>query len=223
MRTGTFAALAVLPLLAACAPEVEATLRTSDILRVTQDGRPFFVPALLRIPQSSEESCNRGLADLITNLGMLSPVTGKGSCISKDGDQFAEIETSMLVATIDSVQPAKSLFVLAVSTVDEVTYDLAFALNQPIDELVMALAANSNELQADFDPARFSFTLANDGAAGWVLTGNTVFIDGEPAVPGTAPVDLAAQASVRIAFSDVAAAYAEKGNSHTFARITAAP
>jgi hypothetical protein len=223
MNMKTVAALAALPLLAACAPEIESTVRLSDVLKVAYDGKAFFVPAVLRVPQGSEDSCNKGLANLITNLGYLAPVTGAGSCIQKDGDQLAEIETSMLVANIDSEQPDKSLFVLAVSSVDEVTYDLSFVLNQPIDEIVMALAANSDEMQADLDPAIFTFTLTNDAENAFGVSGYTVFIDEQPSLPDTTPVTLAPNTSAKLVFSDVASAYAEVGNKYTFARITEAP
>jgi hypothetical protein len=180
-----FAGLLALPLLlAACAPEVESSIYVDDLTKVVETGEPLSVPALLRIPQSSTEACQKGLDKLIENLRTLAPTTGKGKCIEKSNnqstDQLAEIETEMVIATPDATFDATNLLLLEVKPEGETSYDLTFRLLKPIDEIVKVLAANSDELQTDFDPARFIFTLDNDSAGNIELLPNHVFVDEEP-------------------------------------------
>ena len=72
--------------LAACAPQVESTIYLADVEKVLADGTALETPALLRIPQSGEDDCKKGLAGLIEKVRALAPVTGKGQCVSLDGD-----------------------------------------------------------------------------------------------------------------------------------------
>lgn len=221
-------ALAALPLLlAACAPEVESSIYVRDIEQAAETGTAVSVPALLRIPQSSAEACQKGLAKLIENLATLAPTTGKGKCIEKSNnqttDQLAEIETEMVIALPDAPFDAKNLLLLEVKPQDEMTYDLTFRLIKPIAEIVKVLAANSDELSADFDPARFIFTLNNDSDGSIDILPNHVFIDEAPGLPELGPVSLERRKTVEIVFSDVASAYVEKANGYHFATVTVAP
>jgi hypothetical protein len=216
-------ALAALPLLAACAPEIESTLYVQDAIEAASDQKPVSVPAVLRIPQSSEESCLKGLSRLIENLKALAPVSGKGKCIEKEGDQLAEIETQMVVVVPDIAFDPKNLFVLEVGTADlGRTLDLSFRLTRTLDEIVKALAANSDELQAEFDPAKFIITINNDSDSGVSLAGNHVFIDGEPHLLEMEPVPLERRRSVEIVFSDVASEYVSGAKPYRLATVTAA-
>lgn len=222
MKLKTAAAILALPLLAACAPEIESTVYVGDIVAAA-GGEATSVPAILRVPQTSEDSCKQGLTRLITNLGTLAPVSGKGKCIEKDGDQLAEIETEMVIAGPGVAPGGKSLFVMNVEPGSAAqSYALAFTLTRPLEEIVRVLATGSDELQVDFDPAKFTFTFNNDRDGPVGISGNAVFIDDAPALPGTEPVSVARRAAATIVFSDVASVYAEAGNAYEFATVTVA-
>lgn len=215
------AAIAGALLLSACAPEVQSSIYVSDVLKVAGGSGPVLTPALFRIPQSSEDTCKEGLKALIANLATLAPTTGKGQCIEKDGDQLAEVETSMVIAAPGADVPKPNLFVLEVAPDAKTAggYSLTIRLLQTIDVITKALAANSDELQADFDPARFIFTLDNDGDSPVALVANTVFVDGEPGLPELGPSTLESRKSVEIKLSDVASVHVERANSYSFASI----
>ena len=219
----TVAALVALPLLAACAPEIESTLYVQDVLTVASEQKALGVPAVLRIPQSSEESCLKGLPLLIENLKALAPVSGKGKCIEKEGDQLAEIETQMVIITAGVEFDPKNLFVLETGVPNgDGSLALEFRLTRTLDEIVEALAANSDELQAEFDPARFIIVIDNDSDGSIELAGNHVFIDGAPHLSEMEPLRLDRRMSVEIFFSDVASEYVSGAKPYRLATVTAA-
>lgn len=221
MNFRTVAALIALPLLAACAPEIQSTIYMQDVLKASADKSSLSVPAILRVPQSSEESCLAGLSRIIENLKTLAPAIGKGKCVSKDGDQLAEIETEMVIAAPDGSYDERNLFVLEVAAASTPgTYDLAFRLTRPLDEIVKVLAANSDELQADFDPAKFIFALNNDAEGTVELRPLHVFVDGEPHLPEGEPFALERRKSVEIIFSDVASEHVSDANTYRFATMS---
>jgi hypothetical protein len=224
MKFKSAALLMALPLLAACAPEVESSIYVEDVVKVATETAPLSVPALLRVPQSSAEACAKGLDQLIANLKTLAPTTGKGKCIEKNTgdstDQLAEIETEMLITRPEISFRPPSLFVLEVAETSASTYDLTFRLTKPIAEIVKALAVDSDELSVDFDPARFIFSLNNDSAGDIEFTPNHVFVDDEPGLPELGAQTLERRKDVEIMFSDVASAYVEKGNGYRFATVT---
>lgn len=226
MKLKFAAVLLALPLLAACAPEIESSIYMQDVAKVASTGESLSVPAVLRVPQSSEEACLKGLAALIEKFKELAPVTSEGKCVEKNTgsstDQLAEIDTQMVIALPDGGFDAKNLFVLVVEPTDETSYNLSFQLLKPIAEIVKLLAADSNELTADFDPANFIFSLENDMEGDIQLLPNTIFVDGEPGLPELGPRSLARRDHVELVFSDVASAYVEKANSYRFATVTAA-
>jgi hypothetical protein len=226
MRPLPIAAVAAaggLLLLAACAPEVESEIYVSDVLKVGGGGAPIVTPALFRIPQPGEDECKKGLDGLIERLSALAPTTGKGQCIEKDGDELAEIETSMVIAAPGADIPKPNLFVLEVAPADAgaSAYTLTIRLLDSIETISDALAADSDQLQTDFDPAHFLFTLTNDGASAIAVTANQVFVDGEPALPEMGARDLERRASIEIKLSDVASVHVERANSYAFATIGA--
>jgi hypothetical protein len=208
-------------LLGACAPEVESRIYVSDVLKIAGGAAPIVTPALFRIPQSGEDECKDGLDRLIANLSALAPTTGKGKCVEKDGDQLAEIETSMVIAAPGAAVPEPNLFLLEVGgdPAAAAGHRLTFHLLKSIEEITKALAANSDELQADFDPAKFIFSLDNDGEGPVGLTANHVFVDGQPGLPELGPSPLERRKSVTITLSDVASAYVEQGKAYSFATI----
>lgn len=224
MKSKVFALLALPLLLAACAPEVESSIYVQDIEQAATSGEALSVPALLRIPQSSKEACEKGLQNLIKNLATLAPTNGKGKCIEKSNsqstDQLAEIETEMVIAHPTASYDAQNLLLLEVMPHDETTYDLTFRLLKPIDEIVKVLAANSDELTAEFDPARFIFTLNNDSRGSIDLLPTHVFVDEQPGLPELGAQTLERRKAVEIVFSDVAFSYVEKANGYRFATVT---
>jgi hypothetical protein len=219
MNMKLLATLFALPLLAACAPQVESTIYLADVQKVLADGKALETPALLRIPQGGEDDCNKGLAALIEKLKTLAPVTGKGQCISKDSDELAEIETAIQIVTPDSTYDAANLFALVVTPPGaDGNVSLSLKVLKPIDEVVKALASDDS-LSTDLDPTKFIVHINNDGADAVDLKPGEVFVDGAPHLAGGDPVNIARRGDVEIRFSDVAAAYTEKGNSYTFATL----
>lgn len=223
MNIRLVATLLALPLLAACAPQIESTIYLADVQKVLQDGEALSTPALLRIPQAGEEDCNKGLAALIEKLKALAPVTGRGQCISKDGDQFAEVETVVQIVTPDSGYDAANLFALVASPPDaDGQVGLSFHVLKPIEDIVKALASENN-MSTDFDPTIFIIHLNNDARGSATLNTGEVFVDGQPHLAGGDPIILQRRGEVEIRFSDVASAHAEKGNDYRFATVAFAP
>lgn len=220
MRISVLAAGAALVLLAGCAPEIESGIYVSDVQKVIEGAGPVATPALLRVPQASEDDCKKGLANLIENLKALAPATGKGKCMEQNGDQLAEIETSMILVREGEEAPQPNLFVLEVGELGSGS-SLTFRLLKPITEITEALAANSDEMQVDFDPAKFIFRIENDAQGAYELWPNHVFVDGEPGLPDGGPISLDRRNSVEIRFSDVASVYVERANAYGFASIAA--
>lgn len=215
------ATLLALPLLAACAPQVESTIYLADVQKVLEDGQALATPAVIRIPQEGEEECKKGLEALIEKYKALAPTTGKGQCISKDGDQLAEIETEVQIVTADAAIAEPNLFALVVTSGGDGSTILAFHALKPIADVVKALASE-NAMSTDLDPTRFYIHINNDGRETVSLVPGEVFVDGEPHLAGGPAIDLQRRGEVMLKFNDVAASYTELGNSYTFATIAAA-
>jgi hypothetical protein len=218
MNLKAIATLLALPLLAACAPQIESTVYLADVQKVLADGKALETPALLRIPQSGEEDCKKGLTALIEKVKALAPVTGKGQCISKDGDQLAEVETSIQIVTPDSTYDAANLFALVATAGDNGETTLALHVLKPIGDVVKALAP-PDAMSTDFDPTKFVLHINNDGSGAVDLMPGEVFVDGEPHLAGGDPITLQRRGEAEIRFSDVASAFTEKGNTYTFATV----
>jgi hypothetical protein len=216
------AALALPVLLAACAPEVESTIYLADIVKAAESGEAVSVPAVLRVPQGGEEECKKGLNDLITKLGTLAPVTGKGQCISKDqhgqGTQLAEIETELQIVAAGGDVAGPNLFVLEVATTDDGRYDLTLKMLEHIDTVIKTLNAE-NAASVEFDPSFFLFTLNNDTSESMDIAVNHLFVDGKSSLEGEGMVSLDRRDTVKIQFSDVASSFVEQGNSYWFATV----
>lgn len=224
MKTRIAGLLALPLLLAACAPEVESSIYIDDIQKAAETGEAISVPAVIRVPQTNADACAKDLESLIANLATLAPTTGKGKCIEKSNnqstDQLAEIETEMVIATPEAPFDARNLLLLEVKVRDEATYDLSFRLLRPIEEVVEVMASNTGQVQAEFDPTRFIFTIDNDSAGKIELLPNHVFVDEAPALPELGAQTVERRRNVEIVFSDVASAYVEKANGYHFATVT---
>jgi hypothetical protein len=226
MHIKTVAAALALPILvAACAPEVESTIYLADVLAAAETGESVSVPAVLRVPQSGEEECRKGLDGLIEKLSALAPVSGRGQCISKDqhgqGTQLAEIETSLRIVPAGTAPERPNLFVLEAASTDTGGVDLTLRLLEPIETVIKALQAE-NPAQVEFDPTFFLLTLNNDSSGAVEIAVNHVFIDGESSLTAEGPASVARRGAVKIQFSDVAASHVEDGNSYWFATISPA-
>jgi hypothetical protein len=224
MNLKQFLPLLALPLLAACAPEVESTIYLADIQTALDKGETIAVPAMLRIPQAGEDECKKGLDALVEKLKALAPVTGKAQCISRNdatgqGTQLAEIETKLqIVASGTEVDPV-NLFVIEAASTDEGRTDLTFRMLKPISEVIEALKTDDS-MKVDFDPAKFIVHINNDASGTVEIAGNTVFADGKPVLPETGgAISLDRRSEVEIRFSDVASSYLEQGNSYWFVTV----
>lgn len=219
MNLKALAILFALPLLAACAPQVESTIYLADIQKVLEDGKPLAAPALLRIPQGGEEDCKKGLAALIEKIKTMAPVTGKGQCISKDGDQLAEIETSVQIVTPESTIDPVNLFTLVAKPADaDGNIPLSFHVLKSLDDIAKAIAPDDTTA-SDFTPTKFILHINNDGADAATLTPGEVFVDGAPHLAGGEPVTIQRRSEIEIRLSDVAGSFTEKGNDYVFATL----
>ncbi len=217
------AAMALPLLLAACAPEIESTVYLADVQTALDKGDVLSVPALLRIPQSGEDECKKGLDALVEKLKAFAPVTGKAQCISKDqhgsGTQLAEIETQVQIVKAGTTVDQPNLFVIEASAADGGKTDLNFKMLKPIAEVVDALKGDDS-MDVDFDPSFFLLTLNNDTSGPVELTLNNVYVDGKPMVSeNQSPVGLDRRSEIKIQLSDVASSYLEAGHSYFFATI----
>jgi len=209
--------LLALPLLAACAPQVESTVYVSDLQKVLADNQALATPALIRIPQGGEDDCKKGLAALVEKFKTLAPTTGKAQCISKDGDELAEIETEIQIVTKDSSFDAANLLTLEIGTPDaDGNATLALHMLKPVTDIVKALA-DDNSMSTEMDPTKFTVHINNDSRDAISLAPAEVFIDGKPHLADGGPVPVDRRGEIEIKFSDVASAFTEEGNSYIFA------
>jgi len=223
MNLKAIATLLALPLLAACAPEIESTVYLADVQSAVDKGEVVSVPALLRIPQGGEDDCKKGLDALVEKLKALAPVTGKAQCISKDqhgsGTQLAEVETQVQIVPAGRDVSQPNLFVIEAAITDEGRTDLTFKMLKPIAEIIAALQPEDS-MQVDFDPSFFILDLNNDTAGPLEATASGVYVDGKPMVAENAePISLDRRGAVEIRLSDVASSWVEAGNSYFFATV----
>lgn len=223
MNLKAIATLLALPLLAACAPEIESTVYLADIQSVAEKGEPLSVPAVLRIPQSGEDDCKKGLDALVEKLEALAPVSGKAQCISKDqhgqGTQLAEIETEVQIVPAGADVKQPNLFVLETAMTDEGRTDLTFRMLKPIADVIAALQP-PDAMQVDFDPSFIILHIDNDTSGPAEMTISNAYVDSKPLVGENAePIAIERRGAVEIRLSDVASSYVEAGNSYFFATV----
>jgi hypothetical protein len=215
--------LAVLPLalLAACAPQVEATIPISAVSSVTAGAKALDTTLLLRIPQSSEEDCKSGLKSTIATLQTFTPIQGTGRCLAIEGDNFAEVETALAIMPAGGTPPPSRLFILIVGITASEGRQLSFRVTRPLDEIAKALNDNYAD-STDLGPPAIILNLRNDGAAPVALLPSQSFVDGKPMIGGSADTTtLAAGATVSFRLSDVASRYLAQANSYPFATLAA--
>ncbi len=210
--------LLALPLLAACAPQVETTIQLSDVAKVLGNGEAVSEPLLLSIPQTSEDDCKKDLDTLIARLKTLAPVTGKGQCTTKDGDEVAEIETALQVVTPKTKIGAANLFALVVDHDSDGNATLSFDVLKRIADIIQTLAGDDS-YSTDFDPTKFVLHVWNDGDNDVDALPGEVFVDGEPHLGVDPPVTIPGGEQIEVRFNDVAATFTEKGNAYQFVTV----
>jgi hypothetical protein len=218
MHLRTAATLLALPLLAACAPQVESTIYLTDVQKVLADGKAIATPALLRIPQSSEDDCKSGLDALIEKVKALAPTTGKSQCVSRDGDELAEIGVSLQIVTPQTTIDPVNLLALVAAPDTDGNIALSLHILKPMDDIIKALSSG-NGVSSDMDPTKFVVHVTNDTPADVDALPGEVMLDGAPHMAVDPPVTIAHHAEIEIAFNDVAALYAEKGNAYQFIAV----
>ena len=223
MNLKALATLLALPLLAACAPEIESTVYLADVQSAVDKGEAVSVPALLRIPQAGEDDCKKNLADLVEKLRAFAPVTGKAQCISKDqhgsGTQLAEIETQVQIVPAGKEVAQPNLFVIEAMAADEGPTDLTFKMLKPVADVIKALTP-PDAMSVDLDPSVFILHLNNDTPGSVEIKVANVYVDGKPVVIENAePISVERRGDIEIRLSDVASSWVEAGNSYFFATI----
>lgn len=221
-----FAALAGVATIAACAPEIEGRLYMQDIGEVAETGKPVIIPAQLRIPESSEDDCNKGLAELAAKLGEITPLSDQGECVEVDNNQYSQFTMDLPMVTAGSTLDATYLAQLTIAKLDGpegqgITLNLG--MNRTLADVQDAIGRGEDSgftmAQGDKEQPKFIFTFENDGRDPVSLMPNFVFVDDEPGLPGTGLVSLDRRDSVKIKFSDVISAYVANAQDFTFATI----
>lgn len=221
------AALGGAALIAACAPEIEGRLYMQDIVDVVSSGEMLVVPADLRIPESTEEECTKGLADLALKLGAITPLADTGTCVEVDNNQFSEFSLDLPIATSNAAVEDGYLAELRVAETGgpaAPAYELTLKLNRTLEDVQDAIGRSETSgfsvSTGDQDQPKFVFTFENDGHDPVALKPNYVFLDDAPGLPDDAhTVTLARRESVKIRFSDVVSAHIADANSFAFATV----
>jgi hypothetical protein len=221
MQFKVLLAVLALALLAACAPQVEATIPISAVSSVTAETKTFDTTLLLRIPQSSERDCNDSLKSVVVTLQTFTPIQGSGRCLDIEGDYFSEVETALAIMPVGGPVPPSRLFILEVDATAPEGRKLSLRLTRRLEEIAKAINANYAE-STDLDPPDVVLHLRNDSAASIALLPNQSFVNGKPMIGGPAEItNVAAEASVSIRLSDVASRYLAEANAYRFATLAA--
>ncbi len=221
------AGLAGIALIAACAPEIEGRLYMLDIAEVARSGAPIIVPAELRIPESSEEECKKGLAKLAEKLKAITPLSNEGECVEVDNNQFSQFAMDLPLVTATSELDTSYLAVLTTARIEGPTgpgITLNFRMNRTLTEVQEAIGRGKNAgfsvTSGDEEQPKFIFTVENDMRDSVRLTPNYVFVDDKPGLPDREDaINLDRRESVKITFSDVIAAYIAEAKDFTFATV----
>jgi hypothetical protein len=216
MNTKVLASLLVLPLLAACSPQLTSTLNLTDLEKVAQSGIALSTPATLLIPEPSEDDCSKGLGELVAKFQTIANITDGGKCIDQGGDEYAQLQTSVAIVSADAKLGPKDLFVVEVGKPDgQNNIPLTFVMQKTVKEIQVVVSPDSTD--TDFDPAQFIFQLNNDGTDTATVTPAEVFIENDPHPANGGPITIDASAQVDIKLSDVASALTEDGKPYVFA------
>lgn len=219
--------LAGIALIAACAPELEGRLYMLDIAEVAETGETLTIPASLRIPESTEEECNKGLEELGRKLADITPVSGDGECVDVNNSQYSQFTIDLPIVRADAALEGSYLAVLTIAeTSDDLGPGLTLTLGmsrslEDVQDAIGRGEGNGFTLSADDrEQPRFIFTFENDSRDPVALMPNFVFVNDAPGLPGAAePLMLERRESVEIVFSDVMAAHIAAANAFAFATV----
>ena len=221
------AGLAGIVLIAACAPEIEGRLYLADIDEAAKGSDSVIITADLRIPESSEDECNKGLERLAAKLKAITPLADDGTCVEVDNNQFSQFAIDLPLAAEGVSLDTAYLAEMRVSPVSDAMGDgmaLTLTMNRTLTDVQDAIgrgkdAGISITAGSDEQP-KFVFTIENDLRDPVRLVANYVFVDDEPYLPGAnEPITLNRRDSVEIRFSDVVAAHIAEAHGFSFATI----
>jgi hypothetical protein len=218
MRIKSAAALLALPLLAACAPQVESTIHLSDVRKVLASGVVISTPATLRIPQGNEDDCKESLGKLVAALKTLTPVQGTPACVEMDGDEFIEATTAIQIVTPASKIAYANL--LALNVQPDADGNIALRLNvlRKVADIAEKLTGD-NSSAGTLDPTKFAISIDNDTGADVDALPGEVLLDGKPHLAVDPPITIGKDNTIAIGFNDVAVAYMEDGNAYQFMAV----
>lgn len=214
MKLKVAATLLALPLLAACAPQVESTIHLSDVQKVLKTGKAIAAPAILRIPQSTEDDCKNELASLVDKLKDLTPIDGTPSCVQQGGDNFVEATTAIQIATPESKFAYANLMALNVQPDSDGNIALSLNVLRKVTSVVQKLTGDTSAVS--LDPTQFTITIDNDTGLDVDALPGEVMLDGKPHLAIDPPITIGKGSRVEIKFNDVAVAYLEESNSYQF-------
>jgi hypothetical protein len=214
MKLNIAASLLALPLLAACAPQVDSTIHLSDVQKVLSSGTAVAAPATLHIPQPSAEDCKQDLGTLIEKLKALTPITGTPACIEQGGDEYIEATTAIQIVTPASKLAGANLLALEVQP--DTDGNIAMSLNvlRKVGDIAEALTGDSASLT--LDPTKFTIRIDNDTGADLDALPGEVMLDGKPHLAVDPPITIGKGTQIEIGFNDVAIAYLEDGHAYQF-------
>ncbi len=221
-------------LVVGCAPGFETVLYTQDVVEVVQTGEPLGIPALLRVPQASEESCKTDLDKVVAAFSSMIPMQGEGRCVSEAFNNFAELPTMVSLQLEGSGDPT-ALIALEITGVSEQNRDsvgITIRMNRTIEEMTSALRSQSSEFRyvPAFDPPTFEVRIENDLREPVVVVPMHTFVDGRPHIPralikegaltfDTEGIELLRRDGLALSLSDVAAAHLSQAGAFTPAVI----
>lgn len=216
MRLPLLAPLFVLPLLAACAPELDTSVSTGDLERVAETSQSLDVTALLRIPQPSFAECTANLLTLRDRLETLVPVATEPTCVAIGLDSFAVLRTPLALIPFEA-KPADRLAAIVALPTNSGATDLAFRLLQPFGDIFYTLAADISP-RPRLDATIITVSLRNDGSEPLtLLAGGAVLVDGKESPREST---LAAGQTVELRLTPVAAGLIESNIDYTFASFS---
>jgi hypothetical protein len=214
MKLKIVATLLALPLLAACAPQVESTVHLSDVQKVLATGNAIATPATLRIPQPSEDDCKTDLDKLVEKLRALAPIEGTPTCIEQGGDEFIEAITAIQIITPTSKIPYANLLALDLQPDADGNIAMSLDVLRKVDDVAEKLTGDSASLS--LDPTKFIISIDNDTGADVDALPGEVMLDGKPHLAIDPPITIGKGSKIEIGFNDVAIAYLEDGHAYQF-------
>lgn len=215
MKLKAATTLLALPVLAACAPQVESTIHLSDIQKVLATGNAIATPATLRIPQPSGDDCKQDLDKLVANLKTVAPISGTAQCIEEGGDAFIEATTAIQIITPTSKIPYANLLGLDVQPDTDGNIAMSLDVFNKRDVTVQKITGDAAS-GVTLDPTKFTIRIDNDTGADIDALPGEVMLDGKPHLAADPPITIAKGSTIEIGFNDVAIAYMEDGHAYQF-------